>query len=569
FTMTTTESKEEISDTDSGIILHSGSGSPTSSLKDLSSHTRALKLKHQSLEERLELCLLELRQLCIREAELTGKMPSDYPLMPDENPPPVRRRIGASFKLDKRLILQDKEDSELQTLETDLAVHQQIYEAARKLSLEEHLSKPQKKSRLQQCKREEKKVRQLQEALFQHRNKSQCSSPSVSVPGKQISDPSMSDDSSLSDVVALDDDVVSSSPPSLPVSETSLSDPLQLSDSLHSPQPSVKQLSGESERSPIQNSPWKESSLDKPYQKLSKPQSASSRSCSPAGTSAPAESCRIPLSQFVRNSALRHSNALSVPSTPELHVRRQYTQSFRLPKNKSSADKDQRSSEGNRGRGRLPQRRCVASFTLRSPDYSPLRPSLSSSEDSSSEISSPCRDGPTEIPKLCPPPYGFHFGAQKKGLSGPPDTRATPEDGALCPPGPDVETPCLMPPPLAHMPPQWRERALSPRRILKPPPPYTRLVRTPSLREYPNHAFRLLPREMVSEELKSWHQRIQLQKTQAGATDGQSSTGTKSPASPHLPSFQQGSGNVVLQRDPDGTPVQWFVAEDAEIVSQV
>lgn len=33
--------------------------------------------------------------------------------------------------------------------------------------------------------------------------------------------------------------------------------------------------------------------------------------------------------------------------------------------------------------------------------------------------------------------------------------------------------------------------------------------------------------------------------------------------------FPQGSGNVVLQRDPDGTPVQWFVAEDAEIVSQV
>lgn len=36
-------------------------------------------------------------------------MPSDYPLMPDENPPLVRRRIGASFKLDERLILLDKE----------------------------------------------------------------------------------------------------------------------------------------------------------------------------------------------------------------------------------------------------------------------------------------------------------------------------------------------------------------------------------------------------------------------------------------------------------------------------
>lgn len=50
---------------------------------------------------------------------------------------------------------------------------------------------------------------------------------------------------------------------------------------------------------------------------------------SPAASLAPGESCRIPLSQFVRNSALRHSNAISVPSTPELHVRRQYTQSFR------------------------------------------------------------------------------------------------------------------------------------------------------------------------------------------------------------------------------------------------
>lgn len=181
--MTAVESKEEISDTDSGIILHSGeeaavifnykwqsinknvaemltSGwmadhfffsvgpdSPTSPIKDLTTHTRALKLKHQCLEERLELCLLELRKLCIREAvsefeyshniqennnnniqnitfflfflihihfcvffqELTGQLPSDYPLMPDEQPPRVRRRIGASFKLDEGLIHVDQQ----------------------------------------------------------------------------------------------------------------------------------------------------------------------------------------------------------------------------------------------------------------------------------------------------------------------------------------------------------------------------------------------------------------------------------------------------------------------------
>ncbi|XP_040909146.1 innate immunity activator protein [Toxotes jaculatrix] len=592
--MTAIESKEEISDTDSGIILHSGPDSPTSPVKDLTTHTRALKLKHQSLEERLELCLLELRKLCIREAELTGTLPSDYPLMPDEKPPRVRRRIGASFKLDEGLIHLDKQDSELQALETDLALQQQIYEAARKLSLEENLSKPQKKSRLQQCKREEKKVKELQEAVLQQRIKSKCNSPCTSISTSQNKDLCMSDDSSLSDVVALDDDVDSPSPLSPPVLGTSFSDPLQLSaaKTLQSPQQSPSQHSVVYERSPIQNSPWKESSLDQPYQKPAKPQSAcSSRSSSPAGTQVSVESTRIPVSQFIKNSALRYNNSTSAPSTPELHVRRQYSQSFRLPKNKPCADMERLSSENSRGRARLPQRRCVVDLMVRSPEYSPLRPYQSSSEDSSSEhsssshISSPGRDGPTEIPKLCPPPYGFHFGAQKKGLSSyssshestgqsqpsPGYIKTTAEDGPLSPQDRDMGKCFVSSPPVVHSPQQrqWHEGALSPRRILKPPPPYTRLVRTPSLKEYPNHGIRLMPREIVSEELKSWHQRNQRQKLRPSCIDQQSSLSVKSPTSPHMPPFNQGSGNLILQRAADGTPVQWFVAEDAEIVSQV
>ncbi|XP_041656010.1 innate immunity activator protein [Cheilinus undulatus] len=587
--MTTIESKEEISDTDSGIILHSGPDSPTSPLKDLTTNTRALKLKHQSLEERLELCLLELRKLCIREAELTGKLPSDYPLMPDEKPPRVRRRIGASFKLDEGLMHLNKQDSELQLLETDLALQQKIYEAACKLSVEENLSKPQKKSRLQQCKREEKKMKELQEAVLQHRIKSECNSPCISMSSSQNKDLSMSDDSSLSDVVALDDDVDSPSPPSPPDSCSSYSDAPHLTvTTLQSSQQSSSQLSVEYEPSPIQNSPWKESSLDQPYKKVTKPQSASSsRSSSPAGTQVPAEGCRIPLSQFVRNSALRQNHSTSAPSTPELHVRRQYSQSFRLPKSKPAGDKERLSTENNRGRARLPQRRCVADFMVRSPEYSPLRPYQSSSEDSSSEhssssyISSPGRDGPTEIPKLCPPPYGFHFGAQKKGHSSfsspqkntnqtqfsPGYVRAVAEDGPLSPQDLDMGKVFLSSPVArSPQPRQWQERASSPRRIPKPPPPYTRLVRTPSLKEYPNHAIRLMPREIVSEELKSWHQRNQLQKLR---TNGVDQLSVKSPTSPHLLPFKQASGNVVLQRAADGTPVQWFIAEDAEIVSQV
>ncbi|XP_032362935.1 innate immunity activator protein [Etheostoma spectabile] len=590
--MTAIESKEEISDTDSGIIVHSGPDSPTSPVKELTTHTRALKLKHQSLEERLELCLLELRKLCIREAELTGKLPSDYPVMPDEKLPRVRRRIGASFKLDEGLIHLDKQDSVLQVLETDLALQRQIYEAARKLSLEENLSKPQKKSRLQQCKRVEKKVKDLQEAVFQHRIKSECNSPNFSITNNQNRDLCMSDDSSLSDVVALDDDVDLPVPLSPPVSGTSCSDPLQLSaTTLQLSQQSSSQLSVEYERSPIQNSPWKESSLDQPYQKATNPQSAnSSRSSSPAGTQVSAESI-IPLSQFLKNTALRQNHSTSAPSTPELHVRRQYSQSFRLPKSKLHADKERLHSENNQERAKLPQRRCLADFMVRSPENSPLRPYQSSSEDSSSEhssssyISSPGRDGPTEIPKLCPPPYGFHLGAQKIWLSNfasshkninqsqpnPSYIRAIEEDCPLSPQDLDMGKCFLSSPPVAHSPQQrqWPEGVLSPRGILKPPPPYTRLVRTPSLKEYPNHAIRLMPRDIVSEELKSWHQRNQLQKFRPGCVDQQSFLSVKSPTSPHLPPFKQGLGNVILQRAADGTPVQWFVAEDAEIVSQV
>lgn len=199
---------------------------------------------------------------------------------------------------------------------------------------------------------------------------------------------------------------------------------------------------------------------------------------------------------------------------------------------------DRLSSENNRGRARLPQRRCLADFMVRSPEYSPLRPYQSSSEDSSSEhssssyISSPGREATTEIPKLCPPPYGFHFGAQKKGpstfssqsQSSPGYVRAIAEDGPLSPQDLDMAKCFLSSPPVARSPQQrqWQETASSPMRVLKPPPPYTRLVRTPSLKEYPNHAIRLMPREIVSEELKSWHQRNQLQKLR-----------------PDLPSFKQ------------------------------
>lgn len=235
---------------------------------------------------------------------------------------------------------------------------------------------------------------------------------------------------------------------------------------------------------------------------------------------------------------------------------------LRLSKSKPSADRERLGTENNRGRARLPQRRCAADFIVHSSQSSPLRPYQSSSEDSSSEhssssyMSSPGRDRPTEIPKLCPPPYGFHFGAPKKGPSSFPDPhknnnqvsqpapgyiRAIAEGLPVSPQDLDVGKSYLSPPPVAcgAEQRQRREVAMSPRRLLKPPPPYTRLVRTPSLKEYPNHAIRLMPREIVSEELKSWHQRNQLQNFRPGCMEAQTPLSVTSPTSPHLPPFQQ------------------------------
>lgn len=54
----------------------------------------------------------------------------------------------------------------MSSLEIKLALQEQIYVAMHKLCQEDHLSKAVKKSRIQQFKREEKKLKELQEALF-------------------------------------------------------------------------------------------------------------------------------------------------------------------------------------------------------------------------------------------------------------------------------------------------------------------------------------------------------------------------------------------------------------------
>ncbi|KAJ8259629.1 hypothetical protein GJAV_G00171630 [Gymnothorax javanicus] len=462
------DSKEEISDTDSGIILQSGLDSPTSPVKDAGARTCAVKMR---LQERLEECLQELKKLCIREAELTGHLSSDYPLLPGEKPPNIRRRVGTAFKLDEETILQGGEHPELGPLEAELALQQQIYEAARRLYREEHLSKAVKRSRLQQSRAAERRLKELQEAVFQLRLQLGRGSPRP-LRHDDLTDPGTSDDGSLSDSALQDEDeepsqgsersleafpepnppetasespshrlVPHKSPPSPYVSHQLEGTPNPHSSDLFYPQsllPPVLEHPRPSytpdpdyDRPPIQNSPWTESSLDEPYEKPKKKNrsSRSSQASSPAVTplttpvSTPLDphfgSSVHPLQlTAIKSLELRNAQSNSAPCTPELQIRRQQSLSFRMPYRQLSHEPDPRLA-----------RRRVTDLGAAVGECGPLQVGLgttlypSGSEDNCSECSapsscgSPCYDySPVEPADLLPAPFGYLYSGPPAGL---------------------------------------------------------------------------------------------------------------------------------------------------------
>ncbi|KPP67131.1 hypothetical protein Z043_114307, partial [Scleropages formosus] len=508
-----------------------------SNVKDIATHTRAVKLKQQSLQDRLELCLLELKKLCIREAELTGQLSSDYPLLPGEKAPRIRQRIGAAFKLDEDSLRQDGEDSELRALEADLALQTQIFEAARRLSVEEHLSKQVRRSRLQQCKLQEKKMKEIQEAVFRLRLQHVRTSPRlVSLPAQR------KEPTGASTHLMLEPSLQKEPPKT--VQESPRLAPPQTLEGLtpnhHIPLPY--------ERSPIQNTPWKESSLDQPYEKSKK---AHSNSTDPwFGDTA------VPF-QFtpVKNLALRHTQSNSAPSTPDLHIRRQH--SLRI-----SSCTPYHEQDHNRGHA-LQAHRRMADFALPISEYQLQRSSLapvlyqSGSEDSGSEYSVssfsslPCQEAMGEEPHTSPLQHVHHYGSSHNGplaVTGPSfykisQYESTPsfyrgitEEGV----GYEIEMdmgrqhrapPHLLVPPSRYEcwyeaePQQW---------LLRPRPSHTRLARAPSLREYPaHHSSRGLSREVVSDELRSWHQRNQFRSPRPRSLDRQGAVCVRTPQGQH------------------------------------
>ncbi|XP_059184960.1 innate immunity activator b isoform X2 [Centropristis striata] len=604
------EGNGEISDTDSGIILHSGSDSPMTHMKDVTTHTRAMKLKHEELQKRLEECFKDLKQLCIREAELTGRLSDDYPLLPGEKPPQIHRRVGAAFQLDEQSMPRGAEESQLSLVDAELALQMKIYEAARKLCEEVHLSKAVKKSRVQQCKREEKKLKRLQETAFQLRLEHGRSSP---LPAFNIAqhDLGTSDDSSLSDS-ALQDEVSSQSsqlssglpcpgeadPPQPPpaVSSQSFVDGSYMSPSAapqnlpmtpsQSPHPSLDSMSCFSsspicDLPPIQHSPWTESSLDQPYQKSRKSRS-SSKTSQKSELLPPLEAC------FASHMKLSRTQSNSTPSTPEIRVHRQL--SLRISNPESTFEKE-------RGRSRGARRR-LTEYSITLPETPPSAVNYVNhvnSEDSNSEHSStsynssPCQELPCDLPKHYQSAYPHSGPVGSYGPQALPRTGFYHNPRHQSSPGfhkayyteepvyqPDLDLARSYYTPQAPCPSNryyYKDAAVPQQRAQRPLPPDVRL--SPAQWDQPHYRSGGLPQQVVNEQLKSWHRRSQFKAPRSRSLDRQGAVRVKNMSTREATIHQnqkyheQVMQRRALQRSADDSQGHWVVDDGSHYVSQV
>nr|XP_048317108.1 FERM domain-containing protein 4A [Myodes glareolus] len=324
-------SKGKIISGSSGSLLSSGSQESDSSQSAKKDMLAALKSRQEALEETLRQRLEELKRLCLREAELTGKLPVEYPLDPGEEPPIVRRRIGTAFKLDEQKILPKGEEAELERLEREFAIQSQITEAARRLASDPNVSKKLKKQRKTSYLNALKKLQEIENAINENRIKSgkkPTQRASLVIDDGNIA----SEDSSLSDALVLEDE---------DSQVTSTLSPLQSPHkglpprppSSHNRPPPPQSLEGlrqmhyhrtDYDKSPLKPKMWSESSLDEPYEKVKK-RSSHSHSSSHKRFPSTGSCTEAGVSSSLQNSPIRglpHWNSQSsMPSTPDLRVR--------------------------------------------------------------------------------------------------------------------------------------------------------------------------------------------------------------------------------------------------------
>ncbi|XP_014882873.1 coiled-coil domain-containing protein 120-like isoform X1 [Poecilia latipinna] len=71
-----------------------------------------LQERRRSLQVLLSARLAELRRICLQEAELTGAVPSDFPLEAGEKPPCIRRRAAPTRQGNRKCRVEQEEDGQ-------------------------------------------------------------------------------------------------------------------------------------------------------------------------------------------------------------------------------------------------------------------------------------------------------------------------------------------------------------------------------------------------------------------------------------------------------------------------
>ncbi|VDK87063.1 unnamed protein product [Onchocerca ochengi] len=149
---------------------------------------KQLKKRKNELEEKLLAKLDELREVCIKEAEITGELPKEIykTLMPGEEEPKVKRRVGTAFSLSEEVFKRPVDSNDrISMLEADVELHRKIVAAAERLAKDKTTNKSVRKKRQKDLIAATQKLRGLEFGLTQLRLS--ASKPDVSISVHNVS----------------------------------------------------------------------------------------------------------------------------------------------------------------------------------------------------------------------------------------------------------------------------------------------------------------------------------------------------------------------------------------------
>ncbi|VBB34093.1 unnamed protein product, partial [Acanthocheilonema viteae] len=148
---------------------------------------KELKKRKNELEEKLLAKLDELREVCIKEAEITGELPKEIykTLMPGEEEPKVKRRVGTAFSLSEVFKRPVDSNDRISMLEADVELHRKIVAAAERLAKDKTTNKSVRKKRQKDLIAATQKLRGLEFGLTQLRLS--ASKPDVSTAIRNVS----------------------------------------------------------------------------------------------------------------------------------------------------------------------------------------------------------------------------------------------------------------------------------------------------------------------------------------------------------------------------------------------